>query len=487
MSNSLNLRIKDFKPSRHAFKFPNSFELKNVIPDLGIDLDGKIINKIGEDKYGLCGGIVHCAYELFKFKEPVPTMSREPKLKDPLYYYIVDGLVDTFGTRLKDMNRMLDYHKMSDGETKLPGMTWTELFVLKILMTQNRAAQLMLVYHTNGKENAWKNHQVLAYGIEEKDGKGKIFIYDPNCINPGEIDKTYIAYEVKDKRVIMTQPDQMDITATARPVYGFFNVSPPIGNPNHNIAYLASLGAAEMIKRMRNDLRKGILEIAKALKKYLQIADEVMVQLLIAAGYKVYDIMIVMKKHFRMLAKQAFDAFKRGGAKLVDIVYAIFSIYRTGMLTMYNWLKAARVALAQIAKHLRSIYGKTVQDMANFFKRLGFGVIALGKLIRDAFNISAWRELGEILHKAKFAFKDVILFMKKVAIVGARYLADWLRVRFLMGASYIARYLRDVYKELANDILRILHHINIALKIIISIAKSLFNMSRGTVINIVRG
>ena len=65
MSNVFTGEVPGFKPSLHGFKFVNSFQLSSL------PLGDKIAKGIGQSSYGLCGGMAHCAHELFNFKEPI--------------------------------------------------------------------------------------------------------------------------------------------------------------------------------------------------------------------------------------------------------------------------------------------------------------------------------------------------------------------------------------------------------------------------------
>jgi len=483
MSTPINFRVKEFQPSKHAFKFKNSFKFSNLVPDLGLDLD----SKVGDSAYGLCGGIVHCAHEMFLHKEPIPNMTREPGLSDPIYYYITEGLLDTFGSRLSNMRKMITYHKMKDGKDRLPKISLGQLGFLKLMIKQNRLAQMMIVYHTQGEDKVWNNHQVLAYGIEEKNGKGKIHVYDPNRLDANEIDKTTIEYSIVGKKVVMKQPDMNNAT-NEKPVHGFFLVNPPLRDPHQSIAYLASLGAFEMIRRMRTQLRKGLLEITRALKKYFKMANDKMIELLIRMRYKVQDIAVIMRKYYGMAAAAFFTAMRKAKAKIEDIVKAIRRVYRTAMTTVYKWLKAARVKIEDIAKMLRTAYTQTVQQMVNFLKRMKIKLLSMAKILRDVFRITAWRELGKILKNARYAIKEIIKYMRSIAKVGAGYLAKWLRHAFRYSASAITRFLHTIYRSSLKDIVEILYSwVRFGITTVINAVKNVFGVGKRQVLGIIAG
>lgn len=485
MSTPINYRVKEFLPSKHAFKFKNSFKFSNLVPDLGINLD----SKVGDSAYGLCGGIVHCAHELFLHKEPIPNITNEPGLSDPIYYYITEGLLDTFGTRLSNMRKMIDYHGMKDGKERLPKISLVQLAFLKLMIKQNRLAQMMIVYHTQGEDKVWNNHQVLAYGIEEKDEKGKIYIYDPNVIDASLIDKEFISYEIKDKKVLMEQPTRLKMkNITDDTVHGFFLVNPPLRDPHQSIAYLASLGAFEMIRRMRTELRKGILEITRALKKYFKMADEKIIELLIRMRYKVQDIAVIMRKYYGMAPSAFFKAMRDAQAKIEDIVNAIRRVYKTAMTTVYQWLKSARIKIDQIAQMLRTAYSQTVQQMVNFLKRMRITMLEIAEILRETFRITKWRELGGILKNAKYAIAEIAKYMRSIAKVGAGYFAKWLRNAFRYSAKTITRLLNSIYRSSLKDIVEILYSwVKFGVTTVINAVKSELGIGKVKVMRIIAG
>lgn len=477
MSTPINVSVRGFLPSKHAFKFRNSFDIKDVIDDKDINIQGKI----GQNSYGLCGGIVHCAHEMFLFKEPIPNTARVPKPSEPLHHFVLQGLMDSFGTGFRDMFKMIDYHKMPNGSTELPKKSNFQLGVLKLLLKRNRLCQLMLVYNTDGKGEAFNNHQVLAYGIEERDGKGKIKIYDPNVVGSRVIDNEVINYEIVGKKVIMKQSGTNN-----KIVHGIFIATPPLKDPNHNFAYLASLGPVEMIKRMRVDLRKGIKEIAFALRKYFELSTSAMTMLLVEAGYKLIDIIIVMKKFFKMTVHVAWKALTATKALINDVVKAIVRVYRVSLRNMYQWLKRIKTKLDDIAKILRGAFRRTVQQMVNFFKSVGIAALELGKIISRIFRITKWREIGRILRAARYRFEDILKYMKRTAKVGAGWLAGWLRNHMKQGASTIARLLKDWYATAEKIIVSVLFDINFALQTIFDVARRILGLDKSMVTKIIK-
>lgn len=482
MSSRLSLRVKEFSPRKHAFKFPNHFKFSKIVPDLGLDLD----SKVGDSAYGLCGGIVHCAHEMFLHKEPIPSITREPTLTDPIYYYVTHGLLDSFGPGLRDMRKMIDYHELRNGKTKLPKITKAQLFILKILLKQNKLAQLMLVYHTEGEDKAWNNHQVLAYGLDEKDGKGKILIYDPNFIKPSESNNITIDYTIQGNSVVMKQPS-LKAKGKSEQVHGFFIVNPPLRDPNHSIAYLASLGASEMVKRMRFELRKGLREITQALKKYFKMSNAAIVKLLLDIKYKVQDIVVAMRKYHRMTDEAIFKALHSAKAKVQDTVKAIRRIYRTSMTRVYHWLKTiSRVKIEDIAKLLRTAYTQSVQQMVNFMKRMKVSMSAIASIIRSIFKISKWREVGTILKRARYKLWDIIKFLKKIYKVGGGYIAKWLRNAFKSSANFITRVLNDIYKHSLKSIINtLLNWVNFAVWIIVKAVKSVLGVGKAQAMRVI--
>ncbi len=210
----------DFLPSQHGFKFANTFP--------GFDLPFSLPFLKGStriaDPYGLCGGMSAAASDLLLANRPVPNTAEPPKRSQPLYRYLFRRAIDSFkaGTViLRFVQWMLLPDDTAHGIRRL---TLEEFEKIRDALSQHKLVPIGLLYYRpprtrggrpiekgeqmqNAIHNLSRNHQVLAYGIQEQpDGTAHIRIYDPN--GPCQ-DEVYLQVE----RVKVSAPGE-------EPMYG---------------------------------------------------------------------------------------------------------------------------------------------------------------------------------------------------------------------------------------------------------------------------
>jgi hypothetical protein len=184
-----------FLPTRHGFRFANSFPgslLPFTIPGLPT---GNI-----PPVYGLCGGMASAAYDLYLAGRDVPNREASSVLPPParrtrLHRYLFRRLIDSFGFGVpliklaQWMTMPLDtplglqrrtYQAFEHGEPGDPASA------IRARLQAGGAVQLCVIYDlaSNGRDVLkliWNNHQVLAYAFEDQiGGDVRIRVYDPN-------------------------------------------------------------------------------------------------------------------------------------------------------------------------------------------------------------------------------------------------------------------------------------------------------------------
>ena len=407
MSNPFSAAVPNFRPSRHGFKFTNNFPL-NDLP-----FGGQIERQINQSGYGLCGGMAHCVHELFNFNESVPTTTKPPKVKTGLYYYLAQALGDSFGPRLKYMNKILAWHAMPNGAVALPKLTVKEYKTLKTQLKLGQLVQLMICYNTGNAGDPWGNHQVLAYKMEEKDGAGKIWIYEPN--NPGS-DNAHIEYTIDAAGVHMNEINPSGSSQGPKTIHGFFVVFPKLDNPMTRPSYLIHKGTWFYVKHAKNIQRQGIFTIVKNLKKYTKLTPADIAKLLKRAGYSALDIARISKTAFKLSAQAALNLLFQLGFTARQIVAAINMVYRKAAGWLIKELlrrggKPAEIAVA-IQKHFRM----QLVDLAKTLRKAGVSIGKIVKIMRSKFRISNIRTLAKMLRSAGFSVNDIIKALKGIGM-----------------------------------------------------------------------
>ncbi len=196
-------------PSRHGFKFVNSFSLPIPLPGLPF-LPG--LPSSIPASFGLCGGMATAALDYYLKCIPVPSRTTIPTQGDNLFNYLVRRQLDSldvpgFGMVLK----FLEWTNRPDTTTRvarssvpaailsmligpltqlitldgLQELTAPEFRATTASLAAGSPVVLGLIYVGPGAVNIWHNHQVLAYGVTNVSANVKdIKIYDPNY--PGD-------------------------------------------------------------------------------------------------------------------------------------------------------------------------------------------------------------------------------------------------------------------------------------------------------------
>ena len=210
----------DFLPSRHGFKFTNTFPGFDLPFSLGLMKDGARI----ADPYGLCGGMSAASFDFLLANRPIPGDQEPPARNRPLYRYLFRRAIDSFKTGAMILRFVQWMLLPDDTEHGIRHLTWKEFQKIRSALAQHKLVPIGLLYYRpprtrNGEpiekgeqiqtavRNLSNNHQVLAYGIQEQpDGAAHIQIYDPN--GPCQ-DEVYLRVE----RVQLNKSDR-------EPLYG---------------------------------------------------------------------------------------------------------------------------------------------------------------------------------------------------------------------------------------------------------------------------
>ena len=174
-------------PSRHGFKFANSFSASIPLPRPLPSIPAR---------FGLCGGMASAALDYFLSCIPIPSATMPPTSGTPLFSYLLRRQIDSLGgLTLAVVPRFLAWTNLPDTRptgvaSLVPGASLIrglqELTVPEFRATVASVAAgspvvLGLIYVGPGAVNIWENHQVLAYGTTGISSTvTDIKIYDPN-------------------------------------------------------------------------------------------------------------------------------------------------------------------------------------------------------------------------------------------------------------------------------------------------------------------
>lgn len=168
-----------FTPSKHGFNFGNCFP-GVPLPPFVANLPGisKTLNRF-QDSHGLCGGMCFATYDYFIAGKEIPLDANIPQPGSPLYRYLMQRQLDTYGANWHHILKFAQWTVLSD--STLRRLTAEELQKVIAHINQGEAVILGLVYTSIVETLAiWLNHQVLAHNYAEDLGKISIKIYDPN-------------------------------------------------------------------------------------------------------------------------------------------------------------------------------------------------------------------------------------------------------------------------------------------------------------------
>lgn len=185
-----------FFPTRHGFKFDNSFSLPPSItkilssPPISTILSRAGIS-IGTGGFGLCGGMVTAARDHFLFGVPIPPVTSPPPIGSSLFNNLVNRQLDSLNLNLKSAGsnfgapifKFATWMKLPrTGTGSVAELTALEFRGLRAYLAHGRALIMGLFTDKASKSGALTdNHQVLARClIQRSDNQFAIHIYDPN-------------------------------------------------------------------------------------------------------------------------------------------------------------------------------------------------------------------------------------------------------------------------------------------------------------------
>lgn len=175
-----------FVPSQHGFAFRNHF------PGLGLPtfLVGKESSPSAQTRggpaFGLCGGMSAAAADYFLARRSVPVTSLVPERGSELYEYLYLRQAESIGPGIATALQFVDWMSQSDQELRT--RTKQQLESIRAALEARGVAPIGLVLARFGgpvgANSPSDNHQVLAVGLREADGRATIEVYDPNY--PGD-------------------------------------------------------------------------------------------------------------------------------------------------------------------------------------------------------------------------------------------------------------------------------------------------------------
>lgn len=168
----------EFTPSLHGFSFRNRFR-GYPLPSFISTFPGlsKILSN-SQSYHGLCGGMCFATYDFFLTKRTITSDNTVPEPGTPLYRYLYQRQIDTYGYCGKFIAKFAQWTALPD--TTVQRLTSNELEKVITQLDNGQAVILGLVYVSIVDTLAiWLNHQVLAYNYSEEPKTINIKIYDP--------------------------------------------------------------------------------------------------------------------------------------------------------------------------------------------------------------------------------------------------------------------------------------------------------------------
>ena len=185
-----------FLPSRDAWGFPNKFWR------------------------GFCGGMCYGALDHFHAGTAIPKGDILPETGTGLWLYIFRRQLQSmasFGIKVYNWQRMQDAD--AGGEPGLGTRTMAELARLREELTAGRPTVLCLIRARGGISAVSKNHQVVAYAMDEGPDAAVIRVYDPNSPKKDTATLT-VPLKSPEKGITIRQSN-----ASKSPSRGFFVVN----------------------------------------------------------------------------------------------------------------------------------------------------------------------------------------------------------------------------------------------------------------------
>lgn len=194
---------RGFLPSVHGFKFVNRFSgsplprsLREDETELGKAVKEAIGSEVPE-RFGLCGGMSTAAADYYVAGREIPTEANPPAQGTALYEYVHARQVDSFGPSGVMVLKFWQWMHLPDDPEDERSVGVKSVGEVAAIVGKVKAGRIepMGLVLVKGRMNKaapgsvegvlWENHQVLAYGVVEREGgEVDIRVYDPNY--PGD-------------------------------------------------------------------------------------------------------------------------------------------------------------------------------------------------------------------------------------------------------------------------------------------------------------
>lgn len=199
----------EFRVATHGFAFRNSFDgsplpasLREAKSGWEKTLKGVLDKNVELPRnFGLCGGMCLAAADFFHAGLAIPRVDAPPQAGTPLYEYLYQRQVESWGTASVYALKFLRWMRLPDAGADSPSER--SVAEIKMIATKVSAGELVpvglvLVRHAEaGARNGgkpWENHQVLCWKVEPRaDGSARggavgggasggvdLHVYDPN-------------------------------------------------------------------------------------------------------------------------------------------------------------------------------------------------------------------------------------------------------------------------------------------------------------------
>jgi YVTN family beta-propeller protein len=178
-----------FDPTRHGFRFPNSFAagLNFTIPN-GVPIFGGTSVDLGSVAFGLCGGMSYGALDTFRAGSVRPPTTAVPPQSGPVFDYVFGRLVDSIPVGM--LARYVDFESRPIEDVRDPlfgtllitgtkTSSLAEVPAIRADLDEGRPVPIGLVL-VSLPSPPWDNHQVLAFGRFRSGGEDVLETYDPN-------------------------------------------------------------------------------------------------------------------------------------------------------------------------------------------------------------------------------------------------------------------------------------------------------------------
>jgi hypothetical protein len=199
LAKSVTQKADGFSPQKHGFRFRNIFKgsplpaaLRGASSGAGKAVEQTLGAGLGlPHEFGLCGGMSLAAADFYLAGKPIPDVSKPPEQGSALYEYLYQRQADSMGPLGVMAMKFWSWMKLPDhsdtGECTQK-LTAQELPGIVARLKARQLAPIGLVLTSQGDGKLWENHQILAYGVEEREnGVIDLRIYDPNFPNDDKV------------------------------------------------------------------------------------------------------------------------------------------------------------------------------------------------------------------------------------------------------------------------------------------------------------